>query len=333
MTFQKTSFVPGSLESMSVGDALATAGMQWTADKRRLFVEDPYEGHVEVETHRAVVRSDTAAHLGVVGADYEPVQQSAAFQWVQPLLDAGEARLVSAGTLGGGRKVYLQAELTDAAIEVQRGDELRAFVNFHNAHDGSLAVGAGYTRIRVICQNTMMAAARSVAFKARHTKGVHDALAAARVEFHAQRAALRADAERLAVLATKKLSDKNLVRYVRETLAEGAGNDPSVDVRGVDRIVELAHTAPGAVPGTLWGGLNAVTYWASHERGRSEDARATALMFGQGGALIERATAVAFAYADKLPTAELGRASYANHATAKAELDALLGRAYVSPTE
>lgn len=179
----------------------------------------------------------------------------------------------------------------------------------------------------------MMAAARSMVFKARHTKGVHDALAAARVEFHAQRAALKADAEKLYELTRRRLGDKNLVRYVREVLAEGAGNDPNIEVRGVDRIVELAHTAPGAAPGTLWGGLNAVTYWASHERGRSDDARTTALMFGQGGALIERATAVAYAYAEKLPLAELGRACVENHATAKAEFDSLLGRPYVSPTE
>lgn len=328
--FQQIRFEAGSDAERSVDAALASAGLAWEAQLAPLFIEnaDALGGIEQVETHQAVLRSDTRAHLGVVGMGYEPVQQRAAFEWVQPLLDAGEARLVSAGLLSGGRKVYLQAELTDAAVEVQRGDEMRAYVNFHNAHDGSLAVGAGYTRIRVVCRNTMAAAAKSMVFKARHTRGVHDALKAARLEFHAQRAALREDGALLARLLGKKLSDKNLVHYVRETLAEGGGSstNETQPIRHVDRIVELAHTAPGATPGTLWGGLNAVTYWATHERGRSENARAESLMFGQGGALIERARDVAFAYAEKLPNAELAREAYANHATAKAEFEALLGR-------
>lgn len=338
--FHQTRFASHSTESRSVQAALATAGLDWRAALVPLFVEDPdaLGGLALVETHRAVVRSDSKAHLGVVGAGYEPVQQDAAFAWVQPLLDSGEARLVSAGHLSGGRRVYVQAELTDSAVEVARGDELRAFVNFSNAHDGSLAVGAGYTRIRVVCQNTMAAAAKSLAFKARHTSGVHAALAAARLEFHAQRAGLREAAAALALLTEKKLSDKNLVRYVREVLSEGAGSAGGEDipVRGVERIVQLAHEAPGATPGTLWGGLNAVTYWASHERGRTEDARQNALLFGQGGALIERALSVATAYAERLPSnlVEQSRAAVDNHATAKAELDVLLGRApYVSPME
>lgn len=326
--FRQVRFEPESDAARYVEAALAAAGLAWAAEKRPLFIEDPESlgGLRPVESHVAVTRADTGAVLGVVGQAFEVVQQAAAFAWVQPLLDAGDARLVSAGHLAGGRKVYLQAELSDSAVEVAAGDELRAFVNFHNAHDGSLSVGAGYTRVRVVCQNTMMAAARSMVFKARHTSGVHAALDAARVEFHAQREALKTSAADMARLTRKKLNDRNLAHYVREVLAEGAGSDESIPVRGVDRIVELAHTAPGATPGSLWGGLNAVTYFASHERGRSENARAESLMFGQGGQLVERALEVAYAYAEQLPDLAAGRAAYENHATAKAEFDALLGR-------
>lgn len=331
-TFQQIHFAPGSDAATSVDAALAAADLAWCAAKQPVYVLDATQrdGLRAVDTHAAVRRDDTGAVLGVVGADYELVQQAAAFAWVQPLLDAGDARLVSAGHLAGGRKVYLQAELSDSAVEVAAGDELRAFVNFHNAHDGSLSVGAGYTRTRVVCQNTMMAAARSMVFKARHTAGVHAALEAARVEFHAQRAGLRADAEVMRALTKKKLNDRNLVHYVREVLAEGAGSDEAIPVRGVERIVQLAHEAPGATPGSLWGGVNAVTYYATHERGRSENARAESLMFGRGGQLIERALEVAYAYAEQLPDLAAGRAAYENHATAKAEFDALLGRS-VSP--
>jgi hypothetical protein len=49
-------------------------------------------------------------------------------------------------------------------------------------------------------------------------------------------------------------------------------------------------------------------------------------MFGPGQQLIERAFDVAFRSAEHLPMLELARESYANHATAAAELGALLGR-------
>jgi hypothetical protein len=135
--------------------------------------------------------------------------------------------------------------------------------------------------------------------------------------------ALAADFQRL---LGKKLNDRALTSYVREVLSPGAGANDETIVRGVDRIVQLAHEAPGAQPGTMWGGLNAVTYWATHERGRSENTRMDALLFGNGGQLIERATAVAFELAPHLPSAEMGRAASNAHATASMEFGSLLGR-------
>ncbi len=327
-SFSKTSFAPGSDASRSVQAALAAAHLDWEA--RKVALLDSETG-LPSETHVVVKRSDSGAHLGVVGVDYTPVQQAELAPWVQPVLDAGHARIVSAGHVGGGRQVFLQAQLTDASVDVG-GDQVFRSIFFGNSHNGSSSTSAGYTSIVVVCQNTMAAAARSVAFKARHTSGVHAAVAAAALEFQAQRALLQDQGALFRHLLTKKLSDTNLVRYVREVLHEGAGNDATIPVRGVDRVVALAHEGAGAAAraGTLWGGLNAVTNWASHERGRSEDARQTALLFGQGGQLLERALDVAVAYAEKLPSNEAGRQASQNHATAKAELDVLLGRPHVS---
>jgi hypothetical protein len=143
-----------------------------------------------------------------------------------------------------------------------------------------------------------------------------------------QRQDTKAMAERFRAFTRRKLDDKALVRYVRETLQEGAGSNPDVVVRGVDRIVELAHKAPGATPGNLWGGLNAVTYWASHERGRSEDARQNALLFGNGSQLIQRAAEVAAVFADELPLniVQQSRVAASNTATAGALFGDLLGK-------
>lgn len=331
--FHQTVFTPASPESRDVGLAVRAAGLDWQAQLKPLFIEnsDALGGIEQVDSHRAVVRSDNGRRLGVVGTQYTPAQWQDSLAWIQPIIDSGEARIISAGMLGGGSKIYVQAQLLGSETDITPGDSIFSSINFANAHDGSLEAGAGYNSTRVVCQNTMMMMAKSLAFRARHTKGVRDAIAAGALEFQAQRAATREQAERFRFMAKRRLSDKNLVRYVREVLSPGAGNDESIAVRGVDRIVELAHDAPGATPGTMWGGLNAVTYFATHERGRSEESRAHSLMFGDGGKLIERAVEVAVHYADKLPSNEQGRAAYQNHASAKAEFESLLGGVYVSP--
>lgn len=330
MTFRQTRFAPGSHESTDVAAALAKADLGWSVAMKPVFIEnaDALGGIEPVDGARAVTRSDTGAVLGVVGDAYTPVDTSAALGWIQPIVDAGEARIISAGYVQGGRRVYVQAQLTGSEADVTPGDTIFASVNFSTGHDGSLTVGAGYSSTRVICQNTMAMMIRSLAFKFRHTSGVHDALEAARLEFLAQRQNTKEMAERFRAFTRRKLDDKKLVSFIRETLQEGAGANPDVVVRGVDRIVELAHEAPGATPGTLWGGLNAVTYWASHERGRSDDARANALLFGNGGQLIQRASEVATAWATDLPLdiAQQSRVASQNTATAGALFGDLLGK-------
>lgn len=326
----QTRFDASSPESSDVRAALAKASLGFKVGAKPIFIEDPNAlgGIRQIDGQRAITRLDNGDVFAVMSDGYTIVQNDAALSPIQEVIDAGEARIISAGYVGGGRKVYVQAEITDARADVTPGDSIFQSVIFANGHDGSLAVSFGYTQTRVVCYNTMMMAARSAAFRGKHTSGIHRALATAKAEFSEQRAKVREAAALFRQLTTRKLSDRNLVRYVRETLAEGAGNDDSIVVKGVDRIVELAHEAPGAQPGTMWGGLNAVTYWATHERGRSENGRADALMFGQGGALIDRAASVAFAYAEKLPSniAEQSRAAISNHATAAASFADLLGR-------
>lgn len=335
MSFHSTTFAPGSEESINVRAALATARMDWTTELKPVYIEnaDALGGIEAIDGSFAVTRSDNGCVFGVVGSQFTDVQNDAAMGPIQPLLDSGEATLISAGWVQGGRRVYVQAQLRDGTVDVMPGDAVFASANFATGHDGTLQVSLGYSATRVVCQNTMAAMIRSLAWRARHTSGVHAKLEEMAIEFGAHREGLKKQAETFRAFSKRKLSDRNLVRYVREVLSEGAADNEDTVVRGVERIVELAHEAPGATPGTLWGGLNAVTYWATHERGRSEDARKNALMFGTGAQLIQRASEVAVQFAEHLPSNELARAAYSNHATARAEFELLLGGSYVPSAE
>lgn len=330
------SFAAGSDESRSVDAAIAAAKLTWEARFEPLFLErrDSLGGIEALGTHRALTRSDTGGVLGVHGGAYEPVQIRPAFGAAQQLVDAGLATITRAGSLDGGRKVTMELALAgDIPVTRKVGDVLRQTLTFSNSFDGTSPVVQAYTAWRLACLNGMTRPERSNMFRGRHTRGVHAALEQWRVEFGERRAALEATAERFRAFSRKKLNDKALVAYVREVLSEGAGANEETVVRGVDRIVELAHEAPGADPGTLWGGVNAITYWATHERGRSDDARAVANLFGNGLALAERATAVALEVFDHLPSAEAARAAHDNHATAGALFGSLLGKPARIPSE
>ncbi len=332
---RQAQYSPDSLEARNVRTALEHEGMTWTADFQPLFIEsaESLGGIEKVDSHRALVRSDNRGVLGVHGGQYSPVQIGEAFDAVQPLLDSGDARITRCGSLQGGKKVFVEATLEQATGEVKLGDVVRTKLVFRTSFDGTSPVDVAYVRERLACFNGMTSLARSALFRGRHTKGVHAELAKWRAEFAASKADLDAQLAQWRGMTRRRVNERSLKAYVREVLSPGAGANEDTVVRGVDRIVELAHVAPGADPGTLWGAVNAVTYWATHERGRSDDARETAVLFGTGGELIERATAVALQVVENLPMIELARESYANHATARAEFAALLGGSYVPSAE
>lgn len=330
-------FAIDSNEARDVSAALTAARMNWTVGFKPLLVEtaDGF-GTAEVASHRALVRSDNSAVVGVHGRAYTPVQNDAAFRGsLQPLLDSGLLRIVSADSWAGGSKVAITARVagSERAITRKVGDVIGLDLTFSNSHDGSSEVSAKYGAVRLVCLNGMTAMAVSSMLRGRHTKGVHAKIEAWRLEIAEQLGLHDRTAEIFQAMAARRLSDRALTAYVRETLSEGAGADSTIVVRGVERIIELAHEAPGADPGSLWGGLNAVTYWATHERGRSDDSRAVRNLFGDGAALVARATAVATELVEHLPMLQLGRESFANHATAASEFGALLGRPARIPSE
>jgi phage/plasmid-like protein (TIGR03299 family) len=80
----------------------------------------------------------------------------------------------TAGSLNGGRRVWVLARLPEH-IEVG-GDPVRPFVLLMNSHDGSTAVVAASTPVRVVCMNTLnwgLQGARQK-YSIRHTEKVRE---------------------------------------------------------------------------------------------------------------------------------------------------------------
>lgn len=137
-----------------------------------------------IQSHKATMIEESNHTLGVVGKDYSVVSNSKAFEFID-LMTSGtiggdQAPLIeTAGILNDGARMYVTAKMPGKfLIGGDDSDYIDDYIVFTNSHDGSGAVMALFTPVRVICQNTLNAAIKGavnkVAFK--HTKNVGDKL-------------------------------------------------------------------------------------------------------------------------------------------------------------
>jgi phage/plasmid-like protein (TIGR03299 family) len=280
----------------TIEEALEYSGLNWTVERKPLVIQG---SDVQVPSY-ATVRSTDSKYLGTVGTGYRVLQNAKAFEWFQPYLDSGEVELHTAGSLRGGRHVWILAKVKNDPIEIIPGDEVLQFILVSNSHDGSASIRAGFTGVRVVCANTIAAAHSSSASKLlriRHSEQAEIALDKVRESLDIGRREFRSTVSGMRAMAAVGVSVGDLKRYVREVFKpEVLEDDASLD-RLCERVIPLFESGRGAnlngVKGTLWGAYNAVTELLTWERGRSNDTRMENVWFGQSAALAQRAYNVA----------------------------------------
>lgn len=174
-------------------EAIKLAGLDYDvakvpvyADFRELPTLETNEAHAKkgelVPNYFATVRTDNREVLGLVGNRYEVVQNIQAFNFIDDIVGSKEAIFETAGALGKGEKIFVTAKLP-SYIRVQGTDDvIEKYILFHTSHDGSYPIIAGFTPIRIVCNNTLNMALKHMANKItlRHTVNVHDRLETAR---------------------------------------------------------------------------------------------------------------------------------------------------------
>lgn len=277
--------------------ACRRAGLDWEVELTPLVTADT---QAEV-AYRGVRRSTDGRILGVVGPRYVPLQNRDAFAWFQPLLDAGEASLHTAGSLRQGSRVWVLAKLNRDPLVIAIGDEVEKFVLLSHGHDGSLAVRCGFTPIRVICANTLSLAHRADASKLirlRHSKSLKANLESIRQVMDVANEAFEATAEQYRRLARRGINQADLRKYIRRVLKvdDQASVSPH-SMAAIERIIQLAETGRGndmsAVRGTYWAAYNGLTEWLGTERGRTPRSRLDSLWFGDAARVNRHALYVA----------------------------------------
>jgi phage/plasmid-like protein (TIGR03299 family) len=297
----------------TVAEAIRAAGLDWTVRLDPLYAAAPdiqmqsdgslviHDAAAVKTDHFATRRESDGKVLGVVGPHYRPLQNVEAFAWFQPFLDAGLAKLHTAGSLRGGRRVWVLARLAGGPLEIAAGDVVERFVLLSNSHDGTLAVRVGFTPIRVVCANTLAMAHGSDASKlirVKHTAGVRDNLDAIRDVMDLANQRFEATAEQYRRLAARTICQADVRKYVRKVFQVADDAQPSARLANILLTVEgLAEVGRGndlpSVRGTWWAAYNGVTEYLGTLAGRNADSRLNSLWFGDAALTSRRALEVA----------------------------------------
>lgn len=279
----------------SIEEAITASGLDWEVRLEELMLRDVPLDLTGPIPARAVMRQTDRKVLGVVGTSYRPLQNREAFRFFQPFVDAGHAEIHTAGSLRGGRKVWVLAKLAKFEAEVVPGDSVQAYILLSNSHDGSATVKAGFTPIRVVCNNTLSAAEGHGAnlLNIRHTKNVDAALEIVRGTMDLMTRAFRATTEQYRLLAHYGISQTDLRDYVARVYE-------TPDEKALDRRMEVLQPIyegglgmEAAGHDNLWRAYNAITEQTSWHRGNDQDVRMDNVWFGAGKALNDRALGIA----------------------------------------
>lgn len=249
-------------EAPTSADALRLAGLDWRVEQKNIQLC----GGSKVPGYKANVRSTDGKVLGVVSDRYRIVQNADAFEFTDSII-GGDVRYETAGSLNGGKKIWLLAKLPETEIA---GDKTEPYLCFSNTHDGSGAVRVCMTPIRVVCNNTLNLALDSAkrAWSVRHTGSLQS-------KMHEARACLRMANTYMGALAEKadRMANTTITRdQLSIILDELFPVDEHTTEREKQNIKKLrdeymvCYFAPDLVKfrDTAWGAYNAMSDMITH---------------------------------------------------------------------
>lgn len=272
--------------------AMALAGLNWEVSAQPLYYVPASPLHVpgspiaipatrSVPDARGIVRMDTGAYLATVGSGYTPIQNREAFDVLAPLVENHGCTIEVMASLDSGRRTFALLKMPDATITPAAGDDVRGYVLVTNAHDGSSAVRAQLTPIRVVCQNTLTLSQNTkhtTAAVVRHTKSAPDRLKQAAEIVERMQQALAKTGDTYAELAQRAMNAKELAAYIETVIPapkDANGTIPEIVKQRREAIADLifnGHHTPDTITdarygiSTAWRAYNAVTEYFDHTR-------------------------------------------------------------------
>jgi len=236
--------------------------------------------------------------LGVVGERYRVLQNEDLFEFGDALLDGG-GRWETAGSIKGGRQVFGSLALEREIVLDESGvsDKINSYLLVNTSHDGSIAIQASVTPVRVVCANTLNLAlgtgvgrnrTTKQSFKIRHTQTAQGKVQAAREALGIANAYLDQFSIMANELIQREITHDKFMDIVYKAYPAPAQESKPIALtkwtNKINTIEEIYQSdTTNMISGTAWGALNAMTerldWWRSARGGNTEAMLASASGF------------------------------------------------------
>ena len=207
--------------------------------------------------------------LATVGKRYMPVQNEELFAFADNIHDADpNCRWESAGSLKKGKVVFGTVEIPRTMVLDPEGanDETKLYLIVWTSHDGSVAVQAAITPVRVVCQNTLNLALAHAkqSFKIRHTQSVEGRIQVARETLGLALGYFDQFEIEAQELFNQAITDAEFSKLINTLYPKPEKDSKGALKKWENKVVlldELYHNSPtnANIKGTKWGAFNALT--------------------------------------------------------------------------
>ncbi len=264
-------------------EMVKAAGLDWRVEKRAIFYSKPKSVIPEIEVQKkfALVRTSDNSCLSIVGNRYTPTQNIEAFSFFKEFVEAGDAKMETAGSLLDGKRVWGLANLQES-FKLAGNDEVKGYLLVVSPHEQGKSLLIRFTPVRVVCKNTLTLALGGIGDEFRmshHSKFTNYTIKRAKITLGIARERMNEFHENAKQLKKLTMSEADVQQFLAPLFQPQTPIDDLVkDFRELAnpkilRVMDVYKNAPGADPGTGWGVLNAVTYWADHVASKTADKR------------------------------------------------------------
>jgi phage/plasmid-like protein (TIGR03299 family) len=223
--------------------------------------------------------------LGVVGERYHVLQNEDLFSFGDTLLDGG-GRWETAGSIRGGRVVFGSLALERETVLDPKGvaDKVKTYLLINTSHDGSIAIQASITPVRVVCANTLnLALGRKgkgpkQSFKIRHTQTAEGKIQIAREALGLANAYMDEFDKLAHAMIQKEITAQQFNEIVLAAYPKPESDKKIAITKWTNKVdvINDIYTGEfnGMIANTAWGAFNALTErldWHRNARGGSNE--------------------------------------------------------------
>ena len=257
-------------KASTVQEALELSGLNYTVEKVPVYLDNG----LQVPGAFCTKREDSDIIYGVVGSQFEIVQNIEGFDFINNMIPEG-LKFLKAGE--NKKFIYIIAQLP--SIDVL-GDEVAPHIIFQNSHSGSTTLKATIAPLRIVCENqfnmTFKKANNKISL--RHTKSIKGRLHTAQ-EVLIQSSEYLSEFQKSALLMAQKKVSKSQVDDLMDKIFYIKEEFTPTQVRRVEEKRDKFLKAYQAEDnqnfiGTQWGLVNAYTDFVTHKELRKDTPQA-----------------------------------------------------------